>query len=152
MEIRLYVNKSEPNRMTKELSNELILDGSLRNGVSILSPSFNLQRGQGITNYNYAYVPQFERYYFITDIKSVRNSFWNVSLSVDVLMSFADQIKNVMAIAERSENVFNLYLPDSEWRSDVRSLVQYKEIGSFKSFTPIIVVAGDVNDIPSGGE
>lgn len=151
MELTLYRTTSERNRMDKILTDAASFEGQLRNGASILAPVITLAKGEGIMGLNYAYIPKFSRYYYITDITSLANGLWQVSLSVDVLMSWKTYIKEITAVAERSENVFNLYLPDNEWKSDVRSLVQYREIGGFKAFTPIIVVAGSTNETQSGG-
>lgn len=45
-----------------------------------------------IRSCNYAYIPAFNRNYFIQDVTSVRNRLWAVSMQVDPLMSFRDEI------------------------------------------------------------
>lgn len=57
---------------------------------------------------NYAYIPNFRRYYFITRIESVRNGLWRVNLSVDVLTTYATSIDATNATITTSMN------PDTE--------------------------------------
>lgn len=142
MIIRLYITPSEPNRLDKKLTHELQINGSLRDECSVITPVIEVNKGQGITNYNYVYIPNFGRYYFITDITAVRTDLWRLQLQVDPLMSFKEAIKNVTGIAQRNEKVFNLYIPDNEWSNDARGLISYRNIGGFNGWTPIIVVKG----------
>lgn len=144
MEITFYNTVSEHNRVDKVLTDAATFDGHLREGASILAPTITIAKGIGLIGYNYAQIPQFNRYYYVTDIVSVANGLWQVSLSVDALMSWKNYIKKVTAIAERSENVFNLYLPDSEWKNDARSLIQYRTIGSFTGLLRVLTVLGGV--------
>ena len=64
---------------------------------------------------NYAYVPAFQRYYYISDISSYTGKLWKISLSVDVLMSFRDKILSNYAFISRSQHNFDESLPDSKF-------------------------------------
>ena len=59
----------------------------------------------------YAYIPDFNRYYFIEDITVVNNQRFSYSLSVDVLGSYAASIKANSYIAARS-SAGSAMLPD----------------------------------------
>lgn len=142
MFIRLYITPSEPNRLDKELTHELQVNGSLRDECSVITPVIEVNKGQGITNYNYVYIPNFGRYYFITDITAVRTDLWRLQLQVDPLMSFKEAIKNVTGIAQRNENEFNLYISDPEFSVDNRSLVRYSKIGEFTELNYYLTVLG----------
>lgn len=61
---------------------------------------------------NYAYIEDFNRYYFIEDIVSINTRMWEISMSCDVLMSFKEDIKNVTALISRNENEYDEYLND----------------------------------------
>lgn len=65
---------------------------------------------------NYAYIPDFNRYYFVTDIVSVRSGLWLFKLKCDVLMSFKDDIYDLECIVARNETTYNLMLSDSKMK------------------------------------
>lgn len=91
MDIILYVNSSERNAIYKTLTEPNTLTGSLRGESSIINPSFLIETTNP-SMYNYCYISEFGRYYFITDITSVRTDLWRIDCAVDVLMSFQDEI------------------------------------------------------------
>lgn len=103
MQIKFYKNSSEKNKIGKSLSSELTLNGNLRDECSITSPSI-LVEANSLVDYNYCYIPEFKRYYFISDITSVRNNLWRVSLKCDVLESFKKDILNLRCIVDKQQN------------------------------------------------
>ena len=103
MQIKFYKNSSEKNKIGKSLSSELTLNGNLRDECSINSPSI-LVEANSLVDYNYCYIPEFKRYYFISDITSVRNNLWRVSLKCDVLESFKKDILNLSCIVDKQQN------------------------------------------------
>lgn len=84
---------------------------NIKSVSSILNPVIDIvdKSGQNkIPLYNYAYIPEFKRYYFITDI-TYDIGIWTLSLSVDVLASFRSDILDSEQYVLRSSN---LYDPD----------------------------------------
>lgn len=62
--------------------------------TSIMTPTFKIQSdSSSIIGYNYCYCSTFNRYYFITDIRSYQN-FWYVSCTCDVLATYKTAIGN----------------------------------------------------------
>lgn len=59
---------------------------------SIISPVVQLSKGTDPIDYNYAYIKEWKRYYFISDI-TYSLGVWVLDLRVDVLASFRSQIK-----------------------------------------------------------
>ena len=103
MNITFYKNSSEKEKIGKSLSSGLTLSGNLRDECSITSPSI-LVESTSLVDYNYCYIPEFKRYYFISDIVSVRNNLWRVSLKCDVLESFKSDILNSSCIVNKQQN------------------------------------------------
>ena len=62
---------------------------------------------------NYAYIEDFHRYYYITNITSIHNSVWQLTMRVDVLMSYKNDIYSLKALVVRNEYASDPNIPDS---------------------------------------
>lgn len=115
-----YKSTAEKNRMDKSayLTEIIQSTGTLRRATSIISPEFEFIYNK-VPDFNYVYIPNFNRYYFIDNIVSLRNNVWTLSLSVDVLMSFKEQIKECDGFIARNEFEFNDYLIDNRRSTQV---------------------------------
>lgn len=122
MDITLCVNNSEKNKLGKSLSNLNVFSGSLKDETSVTNPVV-LMELENPTGYNYAYIPEFGRYYFIDDIVSVRTGLWKISMKVDVLESFKNNILGVSVIlSDSTETGKEKYLSGKVWKSKVKEL------------------------------
>lgn len=91
--------------------------GSLRDGSSIIDPVILVAAGPGaFTGINYFHVPDWGRYYFITNIESVRNGMVQISGHVDVLESAKADIKKQYCIVETTQTGFNRDLNDGTFK------------------------------------
>lgn len=57
------------------------------------------------------------RYYFIDGVETSRTGLTRFTCREDVLMTWNSEIKGLTATLDRSETIFNGYLPDSEYSS-----------------------------------
>lgn len=128
MTINLYKTASEVNKVTKVLTDELSLTGELRESSSVITPIIKIE-DDDLTDYNYAYIPDFGRYYFITNITSVRNNLWELAMRVDVLMTYATEIKANTAVIARNSNLWNLYYQDEQFKILNYETIQTKAFG-----------------------
>ena len=145
MDLILYVNNSEKNKLEKSLSSDLKLTGKLREESSVVNPSIMIQ-ATNPSSYNYAYIPEFKRYYFITDMVSVRTGLWEISMHVDVLMSFKDSIKSTSIILSDTETTGQTnYMSGEQWARNVKDTT---EIVNFPKALP---VKGEYILITAGG-
>lgn len=108
MDIVLYNNSAEPNRVDKSsfITQKYRISITLKDSASVTNMSIRLKLNNN-PDFNYAYIPLFNRYYFITDIKSIRNNIWEISLSVDVLMTYKDAIYEQIGFIDRNEYEYN---------------------------------------------
>lgn len=122
-----YKSTAEKNRMDKStyLTEIIQSTGTLRRATSIISPEFEFIYNK-VPDFNYVYIPNFNRYYFIDNIVSLRNNVWTLSLSVDVLMSFKEQIKECDGFIARNEFEFNNYLIDNRRSTQVNVVREIK--------------------------
>lgn len=121
MQINLYTNIDERTRVVKNLLNEKILTGTFRDSVDVLHPVVLLTTVESILDFNYAYIPEFSRYYYVDGISLVRTGLYALTLSVDVLMSFADAILDLECIVSDSEKQGDDYLSSAVWKSKVKT-------------------------------
>lgn len=100
---------------------------TLKDGCSIDKPviTFSAQ-ASAIAPLNYAYIDTFQRYYWITDRKSLVNGVMELTLESDPLESFKTQIRNRTATIQRSANDANGYLNDSKYNAVAYKGIQYK--------------------------
>lgn len=105
MNVELYKTNSPKNKINKLLNSATIIQAKLLNDVNLQSPILLLQDNNNsfLTNYNYCYIPYFQRYYFIESMNKNINGLITIKLSVDVLMSFASDIINSYANIVESE-------------------------------------------------
>ena len=119
MTVTLYNNKSEEIKVAKDLEEIGAYEGRLKEACTVLSPSILFQglSADTLTGANYAYIAEFKRYYFITNITIEDNNFFRIDMRVDVLQSYADSIKAQTAVIARNENEYNLYLNDGVFKA-----------------------------------
>ena len=83
-------------------------DLTIKNGSSIITPTF-LVAGE---SFDYNYCSFNGRYYWITDITSVRNEMWEVQCRVDVLASWKNEILNSKGFVKYSSSDNNQNIKD----------------------------------------
>ena len=70
-----------------------------------------------LASFNYMYIADFGRYYFIDDIVSINQGIWEVSGHVDVLETYKTAILANKAIVKRQQSKYNLYLDDPDFHA-----------------------------------
>lgn len=145
MTITLYRNISEYNAVNKSITELTTLTGTLREESSIIDPVITISDIDSyIGSMNYAYIPEFNRYYFITNIESVRNNLWRVSFHVDVLYTYREQIKGNSAIIERNENEYDLKLNDGLFKTQQNPrIAQFPFPSGFNTWNFVLAIAGN---------
>lgn len=117
-DIQIMRNLSEQNRLEKNLETLTTVNGTLRETTSILSPKIMISGSlSALSSANYFHIPSLNRYYFLTDLQSVRNGLIEISGRVDVLTTYADAIKSNKGIVRRQENEWNLHINDGSLKA-----------------------------------
>lgn len=185
MRIILYKNKAERIKVNKEsqLEQILVLEGNLRDAQSITSPSIIVNAEsinsivdddsiavecEGVTEIvtsptlvldcNYAYIEELNRFYFIESIITVSATLFQLNMSVDVLMTYQNEIKALNVYVDRNEYEFD---PDTYDNEYVISEEQSISIGEYQPTTVFynddrggnityVVTAMDFNAISRG--
>lgn len=144
VDLYLYQNTSEQNKLNKTLENEYHMEGNLKEQTSVSNPVIMIEN-ENPTTYNYAYIPQFGRYYYIVDVSSVRNGLWQIAFKCDVLMSFKDYILQSDAIIKNTEVTdVTSYMDSDIWKALVKTktdIVNFSS-GLLESGEYILITAG----------
>lgn len=119
MEVQFFYNTSDARVINKNLIVGETFEGQARDEVNILTPVVIFDTDE-ILRYNYAYIPQFQRYYSITDKNVFREGLFMVTFSVDVLMSFRGHILQLPAVVDKQSMPENgdEYIDDSSLVTD----------------------------------
>lgn len=112
MEINLMFNNSDNNVLGKSLTTTYSTSCTLKAPTSILNPTILISGNIDITNVNYCYIPQFKRYYYVSDPVSVRDDLWQFKCHVDVLESYKSKLLQLSALIKRSASNGNLTIDD----------------------------------------
>lgn len=118
----------------------------------LTSPQLLLNLGQSeAPAYNYAQIPAFSRYYFITEWRFDRG-LWIASLQVDVLASYKTQIGSQSMYVARAASAYDGNIKDMFYPSKLTKTMQNVELVDAVSFTGGYFVVGVLGDnMASGG-
>lgn len=147
--IRLMTNNSADNVADKKFTTIDTLTGTLKNETSITNPIIRIEYNGALQNVNYFYIPQFQRYYFITDIKSIRSNIWEISGHCDVLTTAWKNgtLKQCKGIIRKQENKWNLMLNDGSFRTYQDPIVTTELFPSgFSTYQYVLAVAGSAQN------
>lgn len=143
--ITLYHNKSEDNRLDKNL--ELIgeFQGTLRDSSSLIDPVILFDSNiSDLKKVNYMYIENFGRYYFVKNITSVRSYLVQLDCHVDVLSTYKAAIRGNNAIIRRNEKMSAPNINDGyHLIYQNPNVVQYKFNGSrFDHWEWVLAMSG----------
>lgn len=111
MVIKLYTQTIPKNKMFRNLTNEITVTGNVKDTFDILNPIVQFNYNVNLKNVNYAYIPEYGRYYFVSPpIISGKTVY--LKMHVDVLFTYKAIIMKSPCIAIRSSNRGNLYFQD----------------------------------------
>lgn len=106
MEVQFYHNYSDARVINKTIELGATFSGQARDAVNIMSPVVRFDTNQ-IMRYNYAYIPELERYYEIDSITAMYDNLYDVQFTVDVLMSFRNHILQLPVIVDKQSMAEN---------------------------------------------
>lgn len=147
MNVTFYKNHSDKIVVDKVLTQVgvTISNASIKENISITDPVFTLHDFTGFNpaTCNYVYIDTLNRYYYITDIRLINGSVYEVYCHVDVLNSFASGIRGNTAVIARQKNLGSLYYQDGVFKTKAYSkydIIQFPN--GFNGFHYVLTVAG----------
>ena len=160
MTVKFYTFSKRTNSTKQPAANSEALSLSsveLKEECNFINPVLKLK---GLTSgttfvpgmYNYAYIPLWQRYYFIRDWRYI-NGLWEVELDMDVLASHKTEIGTTSAYIIRSASQYNGNIMDSFYPATSVKSVSKQSVASgiYHSSLPSgSYVIGVVNNATSG--
>ena len=105
MTVIFYKYNDIKNKINKTLSDGLTVnDVVIQNDFDITAFELLIKNSNFNSEYNYCYIQDLGRYYFIESVEKMNGTIYRIRVSVDVLKSFSNQIENIQAIITKSEN------------------------------------------------
>lgn len=114
MNIILSKNIYPLNRAHRTMTDPITITGEPRSTdtLDILEPEIVIEYNSEVLSRNYAYIPDFSRYYTFEKPPTIQQKTMILHLEVDVFYTYRADIMASQCIAERSSSKFDLYLND----------------------------------------
>lgn len=123
-----YNNASAPEVVNKQLTTLGTASIDITNGFTIDKPNFQMARNDSLLASNYMYVPDLNRYYFVT-LEIENGAFIRITAESDPLKSFWNSIKTSQCIAYRSASKPDPRIEDDKVLKKERPTIIYRKIG-----------------------
>ena len=132
MTLELMNTNADKRYLSKSTSLIKKVTCKIKEGTSIINPTVIIKKlSDGhIRKCNYAHISEFGRYYFINDITEAPANQLEISMHVDVLKTYAPQIRGISTLILRQENIFSPYYEDKEALVRVNRFREKKNIGT----------------------
>ena len=144
MIFRLFQNNSDTNVVQKSITQKAELSGTLRDNCSIIDPIITVEgiAPSDLKYINYAEIPDFGRYYYVTNI-ILKGKLFEVHMHIDVLNTYKDQIKPIQAVIARQESLNNVMLTDGLIKTYADPNIEIRRSsGGFSDYQYIFCIAG----------
>lgn len=138
MKIELYVVYNRKTDVKKNLTTKVMdVEGTLKFPTNYLDPIIRIQDdriGREMPYYNYAYVREFRRFYFIQNMVFISSSLIDLYMHVDVLHTYIGAengyIRNETALINRNEFDYNEKIEDTRYHYEAIPSVTYTPLQS----------------------
>lgn len=123
-EFILYKNRADAHRVNKTLYLTQVgkIYGVYRENISYTNMAIVIEYTNPI-DFNYVYIPSLNRYYFVSQVTILNNKLCELSLSIDVLMTYRNGIYKLHAFVDRNETIY-----DDDVIDDKRVVLQGQDV------------------------
>ncbi len=136
--LQLYKNLSENIAVQKHLTDMIEIHGTTRVAIDILNPVIDVA-GLNVNEYNYCYIKELRRYYYIENTVIATNGICRLTMRVDVLMSYIDDIKASSGLITKQRE-YNPYFGEYDIESKT-TLQRYEFENKFNPIGDFILIA-----------
>ena len=134
MTIKLYKYNGDNRKVDKDLNIvQTISNANVITSMNIIDPVIVLDMDMSfdaIRSFNYIYIADLKRYYYVTNIEILENGFLKVNCHIDVLKTYASDILNSTQYIKRQEHKCSFQLADSEYNIKANRNLTIKNFGN----------------------
>ena len=112
IEVTLYNTSSAHNVVKKQMTQLRVIQGDLKENCYMERITMNITYFEDYYRCNYAYIPEFHRYYYVT-VELIDGNQVRLIMKSDALTSFYDGYKESKIIARRSSSSCNPNIVDT---------------------------------------
>ena len=144
MLINIGKSTSDAKRVNKSFTSMFVVNGQIKEGTAVTDPTFIIE-APATVDFNYVKVNDWHRSYYIREITVLPGSRLALSCHVDVLDSFADQIKGCTAIIDKQQGTGKTspYLDDGSYVVQCDNIIQsYNFPLAFSNQATVLITAG----------
>ena len=128
MNATFYNNSSLPEVVKKNLTTLGTATVDITNGFTVDEANFQMKRNDALLTANYMYIPDLNRYYFVT-VEVENGAFMRIRGESDPLSSFWNSIKTSQCIAYRSASKPDVRIEDDKVFKKEKPTIIYRKIG-----------------------
>lgn len=121
MTVTFYNNSSDPSTLDKIISNPRTYAGEIVSPFDILRPVLRFQM-DSVPDFNYAYIAETGRYYFVTDAICGAEGIWDISFNADPLTSWKTEIRQNYAFVLSNQYTYNSMIPNDTLQKENRKI------------------------------
>ena len=143
MDVKLYTYTGDRRILNKYLTLiQTVNIIAITDDTNILNPTIIIDTRA--FNFNYVYIPDFNRYYYVDDITLMGGERIALKLSCDVLMSHKAAILSSQVLADRSASNYDVYLEDNTIPTKKEGTIYVRNNGTtpFNTTSYVLQVAG----------
>ena len=111
MTVKLFNNKSDKRNLIKNITEIKTVTATAKGDISVISPVLILNFTD-MTDINYCYISELKRYYYIKNFTYLTGKRIQLNLEIDVLMSYADEIRALKVNVLRYSGIRPTYISD----------------------------------------
>lgn len=100
----LYNYKGQPNTINKAITPLGTINVALRPEINTHNPTIKIQMPPNMYAFNYVYIEDFKKYYFVENVRYIGGQTYLLTLSIDVLQTYKDVILQSTALIVESDN------------------------------------------------
>lgn len=100
----LYNYNGQPNTINKALTPSGKINVALRPELNVHNPTLKIQIPPDMYGFNYVYIDEYKKYYFVDNFRYVGGNTYILTLSLDVLQTYKDVILQSTALIVESDN------------------------------------------------
>lgn len=146
MIINLYYNASDNEEVDKKITILDSIEVHPVEGFDLENPVVRIGSRAYNKNTNYAYIPEYQRYYYAGTPTLDNNKMFFLPLNVDPLMSFKEGIRALSAIIDKEEADNELYINDGTFIHGVKNYTRTYSFSAGFNDNPdnILICAGGI--------